>query len=187
MAHKDYVSRPANKKNNPYKPKQQQEAVGVSLKTKFIAVITLALLAGFAYFLWSIKDQKVDDAQIIETSENNKINTPKTSSIPEYKDDGLGYMNELKHKEVEGGKYETPKTSQYGLYCASFRQYSRAETLKAQIAFAGVASQIRTKTGSNGTWHQVLIGPYPNKRAGEAEKHKLIRNKVPDCTLRKWK
>ena len=189
MAHQDYVSKSNNKKNNPYKKSKDVEPKRFTLKVKIITLLTLVALAVFGYFLWTIKDNETSLPSDNNTLEQKqRLTQPKKSSIPDFDEDkDYEFMQGLKNKDVKGGEYETAEQKQYGLYCASFREYSRADTLKAKIAFAGVASKIKTKKGSNGTWHQVYIGPYPNKRAAEAEKHKLIRNKVPPCSLRAWK
>ncbi|MGJ8691570.1 MAG: SPOR domain-containing protein [Thalassotalea sp.] len=190
MAHQDYVSRQKNKKHNPYKKGKEAQPAKFSLKFKLIALTTLTALAVFSYLLWSIKDNE-PSAQapvIISAEPKQAIKKRNTTDIPEFDEDkDYQFMEGLKHKNVKGGTYEAAELKQYGLYCASFREYQRADRLKAQIAFAGVASQIKTKQGTSGTWHQVFIGPYPNKRAAEADKHKLNRNKVPPCSLQTWK
>ena len=74
------------------------------------------------------------------------------------------YVKDLENKKIEVGQYEVKDKGPYQMQCGSFRTKKQAEVLKANIAFSGISSQIRTVQGKNGTWHKVVVGPYERKR-----------------------
>ncbi len=53
------------------------------------------------------------------------------------------------------------KSERWTLQCGSFRNTDQAESVRAQLAFAGIESNITT----GGGWNRVVLGPY-NARAG---------------------
>ena len=85
MAHQDYVkrSRSANKKKNPYKSKAEPIKATMPLKVKLIGLITLCLIIGFSYALWSIKDNRPSTTTVTTTTENKVNTSPKASNLPE--------------------------------------------------------------------------------------------------------
>ena len=79
-----------------------------------------------------------------------------------------------------------PQTTQkyyYTMRCGSFREKSRAEELKATIAFSGFESNIREVRVSSGLWHRVELGPYTSKRKAESVRHRLQNNNLNDCVI----
>lgn len=182
MAPQDYISRSKNKKKSPYK-KSKPEPTGIRLKTKLIALFTLVAIATFAYLLWAIKDNKP------ETQQPTKVTTKKADqkALPKPPQEKWRYMEELKNKEVEVGEYEVKKKGPYQMQCGSFRTKAQAETLKANIAFNGLESQIRRTTGKNGVYYRVILGPYERKRLAERDKHKLQNNNIIDCQIWLWR
>ena len=198
MAHQDYISRQKNKKNNPYKKgnkPQPKNTGGLPLKTKLIGVLAATGLIIFITLLWSIKDNSTEEQTIqadtsvikqsAEPSEKQKVRNKAT--VPVYQDDGFDFMDDLKHKEVEPGKYEVNDSGPYAMQCGSFKKRSQAEELKAQIAFNGISSQVREAKGSNGTWYKVVLGPYERKRLAEKDKHTLKSNNINYCQIWLWR
>ncbi|MFP3029372.1 MAG: SPOR domain-containing protein [Arsenophonus sp.] len=47
------------------------------------------------------------------------------------------------------------------LHCSSFKNLQQAESLKANLAFSGLESRVRSIKG----WHQVILGPYNQETA----------------------
>lgn len=181
MAHQDYVSRPP-KRRQPKKSAPPQPLISTNIK--LLSVVVVAAIAAFSYFLWSIKD--VEPSTTIPAKTTKHANKNEVE-LPEPPKEKWGYMEDLKNKEVEVGEYEVEQKGPYAMFCGSFKTADRAETLKAQIAFAGISSQIREKKGSTGTWHQVILGPYERKRLAEKDKHQLARNNVTGCQIWLWR
>ena len=78
---------------------------------------------------------------------------------------------------------ETKPSVPYQMQCGSFRNKDDAESLKANIAFQGLESNVK-KTG---TWYRVILGPYERKRLAEKERHKLQRAKINGCQIWLWR
>ncbi len=182
MAHQDYVSRarPTRKKSK----KAQRQSI--SFKTKFFGLITLITLAAFAYFLWSIKDNKplpLEQAKPI----SKKVTDSKKQTLPELPQEKWSYRKELAQKEVEQSNYEVTDQGPWKMQCASFRSDAQAQALKAKIAFLGIESQVVKSQGKNGVWYKVVLGPYQRKRNAEKDKHKLRKNDVLTCQIWLWR
>lgn len=190
MAHQDYVSRKKAPKKKPTSKKATQQPVGISIKTKLIAVFTLVALAVFSYFLWSLTQTPSNDTNTpINKVEAKKLSNAKEDvELPVFNEaDDFEFMKKLKEQEVEPGKYEVKDKGPYLMQCGSFRTERQAQELKANIAFAGVVSQVKETTGSNGVWYKVILGPYERKRLAENDKHKLARNKINYCQIWLWR
>ena len=194
MAHQDYVSRPrsSKKKKNPYTKKTKKTGntnnnQGLDIKVKFIGLMTIALIAGASYFLWSIKDVQPTVEPInteLKTSTKNNDNNTTLPELPKVK---WTYIDQLKTKKVDVGEYEVKEGGPYQMQCGSFRTKAQAERLKATIAFTGIESQIRQVKGTSGMWYKVILGPYTLKRSAEKDKHQLSRNKINYCQIWSWR
>jgi len=185
MAHQDYVSRPRSpkKNSNPYKNNAPEAATGITIKVKLIGLTTLLAICFFAYFLWSIKDNKVD----IEIPTKAVVTKNKQSTeLPEPPKEKWQYIEKLKSKEVEEGQYEVKASGPYRMQCASFRTKKQAEVMKATIAFSGLSAKVSSSTGSNGTWYKVSLGPYAKKRQAEKDKKQLSSNNISTCRILNW-
>jgi len=188
MAHQDYVSRSRNTKKSPYKKSSAQPPKGVDIKVKIIGLITLCIICGFIYFLWSIKGNGAAPENIIPPTieENKKTPTPK-ANLPTPPKEKWVYRKELEDKKIEVGQYNVKKGGPYKMQCASLRTLKKAEELKAKIAFVGLTAQVSKSVGSNGTYYKVFLGPYIKKRDAEKDKHKLKSNNINYCQIWLWK
>lgn len=177
MAPKDYVSRGRAAKKAappPAPPKPSLPWVRI--------VITVALVAGFGYFLWSIKD-KAETAPVANETAQNQAEDP----LPELKDEVWDYPYILSDSEVQVEVEEQQLSSKpYLMQCGSFRQKGQAEEMKAKIAFQGLEAQVRFSQGQNGLWYRVILGPYLSKRAAEVDRHKLRRIDITTCKIWYW-
>lgn len=63
--------------------------------------------------------------------------------------------------------------------CGSFKNLEQAESIKANLAFAGLESRI----SSTDDWHRVVLGPY-NKETAEKIRDRAKSVGVADCILR---
>lgn len=72
---------------------------------------------------------------------------------------------------------------QYQLQCASFRQESQANEMKAVIAFQGLEAQVRQVEGTTGVWYKVALGPYERKRDAERKRHTLQNAGINGCQI----
>lgn len=184
MAHQDYISRSSNKKNNPYKKNSKQEATGLSLKVKFITLFAVIATAAFGYFLYTLNGIEPENTDTPTTAPAKKTTA---TTLPKPPEEKWEYIEKLKgNEEVKGGEYEVVDKGPYKMQCGSFRTVSKAQELKAQIAFAGLIAQVSKSTGTNGVYHRVYLGPYQKKREAERDKHLLKRNNMNHCRISPW-
>lgn len=177
MAQKDYVARGRSKKPAP-------PPIRSSLPWLRI-VVTLILVAGFAYFLWSIKGKAPENTEKdIAQSQQQAKNPDGLPDIPEEEWEFIKslpeYTVEIEHKEQD-----TPTVRRL-MQCGSFRTESQAQELRAKIAFQGLEAQVRSSKGSSGLWYRVIIGPYDSKRDAEKDRHSLQRAKIIGCKIWNW-
>lgn len=182
MAHKDYVARGRSKKPAPPPPKTSLPWLRI--------VITLILVAGFGYFLWSIKGTAPEN----ETNNQTKIapNNPEQTSIegntlPDIPEEEWEFIKSLPEYTVEiDHKEQDQPTVRRLIQCGSFRTDRQAQELKARIAFQGLEAQVRASQGSSGQWFRVILGPYDSKRGAEKDRHTLQRAKINGCKIWNW-
>lgn len=181
MAPKDYVARgrAPKKKTTPEKP--------VSNTPWGRIIVTLCLVAGFGYFLWSIKDSAPSSPQ--KTSVNKgqaQDDLEQLPEKPEEKWEFIEMLNDPEHTNVEVDVDEQGPLTQYQMQCGSFRTEEQAEKMRANIAFQGLESFVKKTNGSNGVWYRVVLGPYEGKRAAEKDRHTLQRAKFNTCQIWRW-
>ncbi|WP_099111249.1 MULTISPECIES: cell division protein FtsN [Xenorhabdus] len=77
-----------------------------------------------------------------------------------------------------------PKTETNGsrimLQCGSFRTMEQAESVRANLALAGIESKITTKD----SWNRVVLGPYKNRESAEKMHRRVTNTGIPSCILR---
>ncbi len=187
MANQDYISRaPAKKKKNTAKGKKTTENTGgIPLKTKLIGLLLVILIGAFTYALWSLKTDPSTKTPFVEPI--SQSSTSKAKELPKPPKEKWTYVKDLANKEIEVGEYEVKEKGPYQMQCGSFRTEKQAQVLKANIAFSGISSQIKTVKGTTGLWHKVILGPYPRKRLAEKDKHKLKRNNINHCLILLWR
>jgi cell division protein FtsN len=177
MAQKDYVARGRSKKAAPPPTKPSLPWLRI--------VVTISLLAGFAYFLWSIKgtapEPKAEVVQKVETTESQIDVLP---DIPEEEWEFIKSLPEFT-VEIEQKEQDQPTVRRL-MQCGSFRLESQAQELKANIAFQGLVAQVRSSKGKTGIWYRVILGPYDNKRLAEKDRHTLQRAKINGCKIWNW-
>ncbi|MFI4937160.1 MAG: SPOR domain-containing protein [Candidatus Berkiellales bacterium] len=65
-------------------------------------------------------------------------------------------------------------TARYIIQAGSFRHFSQADKLRAELALAGFEARIQTyKLGPRENWYRVYIGPYEAKTEADASLQKL--------------
>ncbi len=203
MSNQDYISRsPVKKKNNARgkstkkstttrKNKKSTQAPATTVKTKRIILVAILLVCTFAYGLWALKTASstktpLPATKVINTEAINNVNKP-TKTLPEPPKEKWTYVKGLENKKIEVGEYEIKEKGPYQMQCGSFRTQRQASVLKANIAFTGISSQIKTTEGKSGTWYKVVLGPYQRKRLAEKDKHKLKRSNINHCQIWLWR
>ncbi|QBY03853.1 hypothetical protein E2K93_05415 [Thalassotalea sp. HSM 43] len=198
MAHKDYVTRnprAKKKQRNPYKGKKNSKQAKTQGNAKVYLGLIVVVIVGFGYGLKLLKDNapEVDTAQTTSTA--NDVAQSSSAPVEDVADqiapvpqERFEYPEELTNKNVEVDEsiYDVKQKGPYQMQCGSFRSKSQADQLKATIAFAGYASEVRRTQGKNGVWYKVVLGPFERKRMAEKAKHTLKSNKVNYCQIWLW-
>lgn len=68
-----------------------------------------------------------------------------------------------KQEAVKQPEPAKEKSQRWMVQCGSFKTMEPAESVRAQLAFAGVESRIT----SNGGWNRIILGPYNNRAAAD--------------------
>jgi cell division protein FtsN len=173
MAQHDYINKqPKNTKKKQAKPAKKPFPM-------ILLVFAALLISGFIYGLWYIKNN-ADPSEVkqVQKTEKPKKVIPKPRP-PEF-------LEEIKNHEVKVKVKELEKKGPYQMQCGSFRQEAQANTMKANMAFAGLIAEVRKTEGSNGVWYRVRLGPYERKRQAESDKNKLKRINIVSCGIWGW-
>ena len=176
MAHKDYVARGRSSK------KQPSPIAKVSLPWLRI-IITLTLVVGFSYFLWSIEGAAPEKSSDVSA---DQVQSEK-NTLPEIPEEEWEFITSLPEFTVEIiQKEQNQPIVRRLMQCGSFRKNSQAQELKANIAFQGLEAQVRSSKGTSGVWYRVILGPYNSKREAEKDRHTLQRAEINGCKIWNW-
>ena len=185
MPQKDYVraSRPKAKPARASNARNNRKAAApAQAKPWLLLIVTFLLISGFVYFLWFLNQQPAAPAPAAKPEKTVKQDElPAKPTTEPYQ-----YIKELENKEVKVEVTEQKSGGPYQMQCGSFRVEQQAEAMKAQIAFAGFASQIRRTEGSNGVWYRVVLGPYESKRQATADNNRLRQLNINTCRIWNW-
>ncbi|QDF73981.1 MULTISPECIES: SPOR domain-containing protein [Shewanella] len=188
MSNRDYANRKPASKGRKSIGGRRKAAPAPRRFPVFLSLVTLGLVGGFGYFLWSINDSadKVEPQPEVETVKKPVVKKDPNALPPKPKEEWT-YQQELENKQVEVDIPEnTAPTRPYQMQCGSFRKEAQANEMKAVIAFQGLEAQVRKVSGSNGTWYKVVLGPYERKRLAEKHRHILQRGGLNGCQIWFW-
>lgn len=193
----------ANRKASGAKPRAPKKKSAPKAKASKFSLgsllVVFLLLAGFGYFLWTINGSAgntgTEKAKETKTAVKNTATAQKVvkktkpkkdlNALPPKPTEEWTYLKELENKSVD---VDVPaealvSAGPYQMQCASFRQESQANQMKAMIAFQGLNAQVRQVNGTSGTWFKVILGPYDNKRAAEKHKHIMQNARLNGCQI----
>lgn len=176
MAQHDFI----NKGPKSKKPTQNKKPL-----PKLMVLIALVLVASFGYGLWFIK-QNADPEKVQAVKETKQSRSKQQEINPDDLPKEPDFIKKIKEHEVQVEIKEQKKRGPYQMQCGSFRNHKDAESMKAQMAFAGLFAEIRRTEGKNGVWYRVRLGPYDTKRAAESDKNKLKRINIVSCGIWGW-
>ncbi|NQZ07384.1 MAG: SPOR domain-containing protein [Algicola sp.] len=206
----------ANKRGKPNKPKaakavKPSKNEAPQAKSLPLAAMTFAVvvLSGFIYFLWSINGAadttaytagstatdtaKTTPAPVKDTPKRQPLQaiakavTEQPDVPPPPEKEEWQYIDELKNKTVDVAVTKVEKKGPFLMQCATFRDSRRAEAFKAQLAFLGFESRIKTTiSSSGGERHRVQLGPYEMNRDAQRARHKLSKHKINGCKIWLW-
>ncbi|MGB0495123.1 MAG: SPOR domain-containing protein [Kangiellaceae bacterium] len=189
---KDYAKKkPARKKGGASRSKKQQKKPLGLIFTIFVLMSGLVTL--LVYLKWY--QPRAKTIQKVEKTSNKTPSKPvkKTTKthIDQTPDDEVPFYRT--HQEMMNKTVEIPIEDlqlaendhqySYTMPCGSFREISRAEELKAQIALTGYESKIIEVKSQSQLWHRVTLGPFTSKRKAESIRHRLQDNGFINCKI----
>ena len=87
--------------------------------------------------------------------------------------------------EEERKRAAPRKPVRYVLQAGSFRDYAKADRLKATVALLGLTAHIQKVTiGGRGTWHQVRVGPFDSLRKLDRARARLQKRGIQPIVLK---
>lgn len=176
--------------------KRQKKPVTLIL---FVTLLVLGLVALLVYLKWYLSETEQKDTVILKPTKTINTKPSKSTSnqqsptaqnlqitdeeVPFYRTH-QEMMNKTVEIPIEDLKLpEDEHQYSYTMPCGSFREKSRAEELKAQIAFAGYESKIITVKSKSEWWYRVTLGPFKSKRKAESIRHRLQDNEFNHCKI----
>ena len=198
---RDYAKKKkAGKKGGASRSKRKQKKpVGLIL---LVILLVAGLVTLLIYLKWSssgtekngivisnpVKTQNNKPKKITSIKKNHKSNTANNEQVA---DDEIPFyrthtemMNKTVEIPIEDLKLpEDEHQYSYTMPCGSFRDQSRAEQLKAQIALNGFESKILPVMSKSERWYRVTLGPYKRKRQAESIRHRLQDNGFNHCKI----
>ena len=75
-------------------------------------------------------------------------------------------------------QFGNAKTSKYILQAGSFRDFSEADKLRAQLALMGIESRVEKAKVGNVIWNRVKMGPYTHSSSVSVIKKRLRKNGI---------
>lgn len=189
MSNRDYANRKPAKKGRSRGGRGKSATQAPRRLPILLTLVTVALLGGFSYFLWSINDSADEQAPapVVKPAIQPKVEKRDPNALPPKPKEEWTYQRELENKRVEVDIPEqTQPTRPYQMQCGSFRKEAQANEMKAMIAFQGLEAQVRRVEGSSGIWYKVVLGPYDRKRMAERQRHVLQRGGLNGCQIWFW-
>lgn len=184
---RDYAKKKSSKKKKRGASRGgTKQTVPLSLWLFTVATV-IALASGLVYLKWF--QPKQSEAVTLTKSKPKQV-TVKSAPQKSNNDEVPFYdvHKDLTNKQVKIPKEDLKlpdsyKNYYYNMPCGSFRDNSRAEELKANIALTGNNSNISSVKWKGETWYRVQLGPYNRKREAERIRHRLQDNGIHDCKI----
>jgi cell division protein FtsN len=165
-------------------------------------ILVALLIAGFAYFLTSLRDtvpEKMPVTQVkplpVKPDEAVKGAPDKqVQAEPELVEPQFDFYEILEGKEVRIPDYEVKtrareekvgkaKPAQYILQVGAFREYKQADNLKARLAITGIESKIEKAQVGDVVWNRLKIGPYSKLSTIERVRRELKQKGISTIVM----
>ncbi|MCD2449555.1 SPOR domain-containing protein [Methylicorpusculum oleiharenae] len=166
---------------------------------KWVAIA--GIIVAFGVFLFSLKDNKTDQAAVpqpvLNTTTPNIQTTqakpaaqkPKPVEEKKAEEPHFDFYTILPAKEVVIPEYEIKtrvreervgkaKESKYTLQAGSFRDFGDADRLRAKLALMGLVARVEKAKVGDVIWNRVKLGPYEQMTSVTTIKDRLKKNGI---------
>lgn len=182
---RDYKHRANQNKKKPQK-------TGVAWWKWGLIVALISLFVVFLVFL-SNSTPKTKSAQrsksISVSKQTKKVKPPPKHQNKKPEEPRFDFYTILPETEIVVPDYEIntrsreeqfgkAKTSKYIIQAGSFRDFSEADKLRAQLALMGIESRVEKAKVGNVIWNRVKMGPYTRSSSVSVIKNRLKSNGI---------
>ena len=182
-----------------YKNAKKSSSSKMSASGGFALGISLGLIIAFGVHIYDLRSVKqITNARTAPLSNEHAKNQADTPA-PESAQDSPHYdfydvlpkfevvvPNQKKDSKKSGdsaaGAIDTPGT--YVLQVGSYKNFSDADRLRAQLAMQGVESSIQKVSVDADTWHRVRVGPITDLNKLEDTRRKLREARIDAMVIR---
>ncbi len=173
---RDYKHRAAQKK-------EKLQYSSVSWWKWLLVILLVGLFASFLVFLGN-SSTEIDQQKIVSIQKKQKpkkieeLDGPQFNFytiLPETEIVVPDYEIDTRSREEKFGK---GKQLKYLIQAGSFRQFSTADKLRANLALMGIESKITKAIVGNVTWNRVIMGPYTQPSKVASIKKRLRKNGI---------
>jgi cell division protein FtsN len=180
-----------------YKHSKRSGAGGVSAQSSFAIGLTLGLAVAIAVYVYDHRPNAIVVARTGAPLRNEKPKGEDATPPPQSAQTDAQYdfydvlpkfevivpkTDNKKGANTSAGAIDTPGS--YVLQVGSWRNFSDADRVRAQLALQGVESSIQKVTVDNDTWHRVRIGPINNLNKLEETRRKLREGQIDAMVIR---
>ena len=168
------------------KKTKREERRGMSGGTGLLVGLTLGLLVAAGVFIYDrsgqIATRQTEHTTPQATAKNEDIKTETTPEVPKPRFDFYTLLPELEviipESEIkeEQARIAPKENIRYTLQVGSFRSHDDADSLKAQLAFLGIESDIQKVSSGGEKWFRVRVGPFGNTRDMNKIRNRLHAN-----------
>lgn len=168
------------------KKNKREERRGMSGGTGLLIGLTIGLLVAAAVFIYDrsgeIAATQTENAAPPVTAKKEHVQTETTPEVPKPRFDFYTLLPELEviipESEIkeEQARIAPKENVHYTLQVGSFRNHDDADSLKAQLAFLGIESDIQKVSSGGEKWFRVRVGPFNNTRDMNKIRNRLHAN-----------
>ena len=159
---------------------------GMSGGTGLLLGLTIGLLVAAAVFIYDrrgeITTTQPEHTTPSATAKNEQTKTETPPEAPKPRFDFYTLLPELEviipESEIkeEQARIAPKENIHYTLQVGSFRSHDDADSLKAQLAFLGIESDIQKVSSGGEKWFRVRVGPFNNTRDMNKIRNRLHAN-----------
>jgi len=183
-----------------YKNAKKSSSSKMSASGGFALGLSLGLVTAFGVHVYDLRSSKATAANAKSAPMSSEKTKDQTDTpAPESAEDSRHYdfydvlpkfevvvPNQKKDPKKPGdsaaGSIDTPGT--YVLQVGSWRNFTDADRVRAQLALQGIESNIQKVSVDSDTWHRVRVGPITDLNKLEDTRRKLREARIDAMVIR---
>ncbi|MBI2382362.1 MAG: SPOR domain-containing protein [Gammaproteobacteria bacterium] len=189
---KDYAKTPT-KRRAPSRNRRPAKTAAWRRVPGWLWLVTVVVVCGFLYGLYAIQLKHNPPALASGQLPSGPRPAPPKKILPPPPAQQWTFHEVLRDKTVavpEPTPVKTPTPTpaappkSWILGCGTFSTPDQAQSLKAQLAFAGLQAEVKPVVNDQGqSRYRVNLGPYASKRAAQKDQHQASAAKIHSCRI----